>query len=399
MSRILVTDGDQRSTLAVVRSLGTAGHHVVVCSATGRSLAGASRHCREEHAVADPASDRAAFVAGVGGLIDSVGIDVVLPMTDVSASLLLDARGDLRNVRLPLPQKETWHLVTHKERLLRIASDLGVPVPRQVVLHSTADRGLAARAPDELGFPLVLKPARSAVPAGQGMRKLGVAVAGSAADLEARLASYPTEAYPLLVQEHISGPGVGAFMLCDNGRVLAAFGHKRLREKPPTGGVSVYRESVPLAPDVKRHAEAILGHVSWTGVAMVEFKGDPVRGVPYLMEVNGRLWGSLQLAIDAGVDFPRLLVDMAMGREVAPVTSYRVGRRSRWLWGDFDHLLWLLRAGPQERAADRTLPGRLRALARFALPWRPGDRWEVLRVNDPLPFARETINWFRSLGS
>src|SRR5690606_2968691 len=213
------------------------------------------------------------------------------------------------------------------------------------------------------------------------------------AELAEGLAAYPPEAYPILVQERVTGPGIGVFLLAREGRSLAAFGHRRIREKPPTGGVSVYRESVRPRPDVRRHAERLLEALGWTGVAMVEFKEDVATGTPYLMEVNGRFWGSLQLAIDAGVDFPRLLVSSALGEEVGPAPELREGIRSRWEWGDVDHLLWMLLRGPRARAIDPTLPGRLAALGRFLVPWRPGDRPEVLRWSDPRPFLRESAQW------
>jgi hypothetical protein len=158
----------------------------------------------------------------------------------------------------------------------------------------------------------------------------------------------------------------------------------------------VYRQSVPLRADVREGAERILAHFRWTGVAMVEFKEDAATGVPYLMEVNARFWGSLQLAIDAGVDFPALLVGMALGETVSEPSGYRTGVRSRWLWGDFDHLLAVVR-GRGPGATPPTVRARVAAVGRFMLPWRPGDRLEVLRLADPLPFARESVEWFRSL--
>jgi predicted ATP-grasp superfamily ATP-dependent carboligase len=170
-----------------------------------------------------------------------------------------------------------------------------------------------------------------------------------------------------------------------------------LREKPPTGGVSVYRESVPLRPDVREHAERLLRHFGWTGAAMVEFKEDARTGIPYLMEVNGRFWGSLQLAIDAGVNFPVMLVRLALDEDVDPPSGYELGVRSRWLWGDFDHLLAVLRTPRWYRDAHPTFPSRGAALAKFLVPWRPGDRFEILRLTDLLPFFRESIQWIRSL--
>jgi predicted ATP-grasp superfamily ATP-dependent carboligase len=66
----------------------------------------------------------------------------------------------------------------------------------------------------------------------------------------------------------------------------------------------------------------LLGQFDWQGVAMVEFKVEANTGTPYLLEVNGRFWGSLQLAIDAGVDFPALLVDAATGKPPAQSHGY-----------------------------------------------------------------------------
>jgi hypothetical protein len=103
------------------------------------------------------------------------------------------------------------------------------------------------------------------------------------------------------------------------------------------------------------------------------------------------------LAIDAGVDFPILLLRLMRGDDPEPVTRYRTGVRSRWLWGDVDHLLWILRASRATRRAHPDLPTRFGALIRFGRPWWPGDRLEVLWLRDARPFARESLNWFRSL--
>lgn len=122
---------------------------------------------------------------------------------------------------------------------------------------------------------------------------------------------------------------------------------------------------------------------------MVEFKQDDATGVRYLMEINGRFWGSLQLAIDAGVDFPALLVAAALGEKTTPVLEYQVGVRVRWWWGEVDHLIARLR-GNDARGSG----GRWQAIRNFVLP---GKRVlnEVLRVNDPWPFLRETLDWVR----
>ena len=127
---------------------------------------------------------------------------------------------------------------------------------------------------------------------------------------------------------------------------------------------------------------------------MVEFKCSAATGQAYLMEVNGRLWGSLKLAIDAGVNFPVLLARLAMGEAVAPVTSYRVGLRCRWFWGDVDHLVYRLRHSKAVLDLPPSAPSRLRAVAEFLIwrPWR--DRFEVFAWSDPGPFWLESREWF-----
>ena len=128
---------------------------------------------------------------------------------------------------------------------------------------------------------------------------------------------------------------------------------------------------------------------------MVEFKLYRMTGTPYLMEVNGRFWGSLQLAIDAGIDFPLLLIDAACGAPVAPPPVARTGVRLRWELGDVDYLIAILSRSRTQLHLPPGTPSRLRSAAAVLLPWRPGERWEILRPSDPAPFLREATNWIR----
>ena len=59
------------------------------------------------------------------------------------------------------------------------------------------------------------------------------------------------------------------FVLCEHGRVRAAFAHRRLREKPPSGGVSVLSESTLPDPVAVEYADRLLRSLKWRGVAMV----------------------------------------------------------------------------------------------------------------------------------
>jgi predicted ATP-grasp superfamily ATP-dependent carboligase len=385
---VVITDGEQRAALAIVRSLGRRGYRCVVCSSEARSLAGASRHAAADYRVPDPLSDPEGFAGAVAGIASRGGARVVLPVTDAAVLALLPARERLRPAELPLPGLESFRCVADKARVLAAASALDIAVPDQQTVATPSELASA-----RIRFPLVVKPARS-VAVHQGKRiKVGVRHAADAAGLSRVAETYPAGAYPLLLQQRIVGPGVGIFLLLWNGELVARFAHRRIREKPPSGGVSVYRESIPADPGLVTRSRALLDRFGWNGVAMVEYKLDAATGRPYLMEINGRFWGSLQLAIDAGVDFPALLVELALGGRPDPVTAYRVGGRSRWWWGDVDQLLARLRHSDADLALPADAPGRLRAVLDFLQLWRPGDRNEILRIADPLPFLRETWLW------
>jgi predicted ATP-grasp superfamily ATP-dependent carboligase len=392
MANILVTDGEQRAALALVRSLAAAGHGVHVCGSRRRTLAGASRHARGYRSVPDPLHEPDAFADAVAELCTEWSLDLVIPVAEPAVLALLPHRERLLPARIPFPGLGAFLRVTDKERVLAAAAECGIAVPRQWVLRGPG--GIAGLA-GELAFPVVLKPARSVGEAGGERVKLGVTYAASHADLRGRVEALPAAAFPLLLQQRVNGPGIGVFLLVWEGETVAAFSHRRIREKPPSGGVSVYRESIEADPDLVARARRLLEALGWWGVAMVEFKLDTATGTPYLMEINGRFWGSLQLAVDAGVDFPRLLVECALGDRPAPVTRYRAGVRSRWWWGDVDHLLLRLRKSREALALPPGAPRRSRVLREFLTLWRPGDRGEVFRLSDPMPAFREILDWLR----
>jgi len=284
---------------------------------------------------------------------------------------------------VPFPDLETYRKASNKAAILAEARKVGLAVPETVVLDH---RG--AELPGGDFFPAVLKPHRSVV----GGRRFGVQFVDTPDQCRAALRGLAPVAFPVLLQRRIQGAGEGLFVLRWNGRIVAEFAHRRLREKPPEGGVSVLRESIALDEELAAAGRRLLDALDWQGVAMIECKRDESSGRAVLMEINGRLWGSLQLAIDAGVDFPRLLVACAMGARVPSVTRYRVGVRSRWFWGDVDHLYLRLRNGGGAA-------GKLAALRDFLGTGFRRTREEIWRWRDPAPFLLESLQQLRLGGA
>ena len=63
--RVLVTDGNERAALAVTRALGREGVEVIVGAESERSLAGASRFCRQCIVYPSPYQRPEQFVASL----------------------------------------------------------------------------------------------------------------------------------------------------------------------------------------------------------------------------------------------------------------------------------------------------------------------------------------------
>lgn len=390
--RILVTDGNTRAALAITRSLGRAGHEVRVGANTLDSLAGASRHCQARVCYPDPDRYGQAFVDFIGDYVAHEAVDVLLPVTDIT-TLTIDAhRARMPSgCALPFPDLDTVKTVADKAAMMALAEQLGVDIPRTLTLGSAADPAASAQ---NLNFPLVIKPCKSRVATETGWIYTAVSYAHDAAELQRLLGNLDPRVFPVLLQEKIVGPGMGVFICANRGRVLAGFAHQRLREKPPSGGVSVLRESVALDPLAFEFSARLLEELKWDGVAMVEFKRDVRDGRPKLMEINGRFWGSLQLAIDAGVDFPRLLIDSLERLPEQPQLDYRTGVRTRWLWGDIDALMLRL----FRPAAQLDLPPDAVSKARYLRDFLasfidPATRLEVERLSDLGPAVYESLDW------
>lgn len=393
---VIVTDGEQRAALAVVRSLGAGGYRCILTSSSRGSVAGGSRFVARTVTVPNPLEQPARFADAIVALAKLENAVVVLPIAEQSMLAILPVRSRISPAVVPFPDLASFSALTDKERLLEEASKLGIAIPAQQVLRDA--NALASTDLSRLRYPIVLKPARSVSERAGVRATFSVDYASDASELQRKIRALPPAAFPLLLQQRVVGPGIGIFLLLWDGELKAQFAHQRLTEKPPSGGESVYRESVLIDEELRDRSRALLDRFGWRGVAMVEYKRDSATGQPYLMEVNGRFWGSLQLAIDSGVDFPRILVACALGENSQQLPSYRIGVRSRWWWGQVDNLIGRAR---RSATADPLPPGTRstrRALGDLLLgPLRRADYEEVLRLTDPGPFWNETIRWLARL--
>jgi predicted ATP-grasp superfamily ATP-dependent carboligase len=330
-----------------------------------------------------PASNPNGFVEDILKELKSHNYDLIIPMTDLTAFLVSENKKKLSHyTHIPLPEKEIFQKACDKAETLRLAQENGIPIPETNFVENFDEIKNISRL---LSYPVVIKPRRSRIFTRNGWMHAGVDYAYSAEELIYKCQNQNVLLPPPLIQERIIGPGCGVFALFNRGRPKAIFSHKRLREKPPSGGVSVLSESIPVDPLMKRYATCLLEKLSWHGVAMVEFKLDQRDQLPKLMEINPRFWGSLQLSIDSGVNFPYLLYRMSSKRNVEPVWKYKVGVKNRWLLGDLDRLLTRLLRSNKKLNLPPGFPSRWKSWWQFLKFSERNLKYEIFTSDDPRP--------------
>ena len=388
LKRVLVLDANQRSALAVTRSLGKRGIQVLTSEETPTALASSSTFSIQHFTYPSPRKNPEQFIESLSNTVSEQHIDILLPMTELTTTLLLMHQDSFPDVTIPFPDMSTVESLTNKCTLMRMAQSLDIPVPH--TWYANSHDNLPCKLED-LPYPIVLKPGKSWLFHEGQWSRAAVRFADNPVEAKNILDSYwAFSAHPFMIQENVTGHGAGVFTIYDNGKPLALFAHRRLREKPPSGGVSVLSESIPVDHKLGSHAQTLLQNVNWHGVAMVEFKV-ALDGTPYLMEINTRFWGSLQLAIDAGVDFPYMLYQLACGEQPIPVTEYKTGIKLRWLLGDLDNLYLTL------RNKHTSFGSKIGALVHFFTPSTIRTRHEVNRIGDLKPFWYEVQQYFRDI--
>ena len=389
--RVLVTDGHWRKTLATVRSLGRRGVHVTVGGRNFLNTSFFSKYCarRIVYPSARRYPDR--FIEFLLREIKKNQYDCLFPMEEETLLLLARHRSEIsKYTYLLIPDLKKIEFVRDKRNLIQFAETHGIPTPKTYQFPPTPSLPHQGGGNDGVVSPLLQADGiNSAITLSPGGREegegfvikprissgsFGIAYVKKKEDL-IPLYQRVHERYPFpLIQEWIPDGG-GTFGLSalfdETSNVKAAFVHKKLRMYPIQGGPSTLREGV-RHPKIMELGLSLLKSLNWVGVGMVEFKVDPRDGIPKLMEVNPRFWGSLQLAIFSGVDFPYLILRMARGKTFDPILHYPVGRRCRWLlFGDILHFL--------------KNPNRFHLYPSFFHFFEPNTSYDIISREDPLP--------------
>lgn len=388
--RVLVFGDDMRIFLAVVRSLGRSGKEVHVAPFNWKAPALRSRYIAAIHHVPRYSDDPQGWLASVKSLLHQHNFDLVVPCCDDRSILPFHHhRDEFSKIRVAIVGPDAMDLLFDKAQTRALCVRLGIPVTAGAAL-APADTAhdLVAR----FGLPLVIKPARS-----YSLDRLDawgkIFILDSKPEVEHLLTTI-TERERYLVEQHFDGVGVGVSVLANQGRILNAFQHRRLREG--RGGSSSHRISERINPDLLRACEKIGQATMLTGVCMFEFRFNLKSRRWVLLETNARFWGSSPLPISLGIDFPRYLYDLLVHERVHAQIPYEEGVMSRNVTLDALNLIADFR-----RRKNSDVGPWLGAVANFItqpLRWATGqERSDSFVLDDPKPAFSECAQLLRTV--
>src|SRR5262245_54799435 len=279
-------------------------------------------------------------------LLSREKVDLVIPCSDHALVPMAQQRARFEPLaRLAVPDDFGFEHTYLKSKTLALADRMGVPIPKTTLVEKPED--LAGILDANPAFPLIVKPVSSNVWKDGARFDLKVRTASDPSSLES-IARGLLEIGPVLIQSYFEGRGVGQEFLAADGEVVDVFQHERVHE-PLSGGGSSYRMSVSPDERMLECSKRLLSSLRWTGVAMVEYKQNVTTGEFVLMEINGRFWGSLPLAVASGVDFPYRAYRVHRGEPVPPADPYRRGLYCRNLGKD---LAWWKEARTADEAPE-----------------------------------------------
>lgn len=367
---ILVTDAQDRPGLAATRCLGVAGHRVTAAATAWWAPGLWSRYCTSRRLVPIVHDGVDAYVAALEEIVRSRPHSVLLPGTDETLHAVSSRREQLTPyVELGLPEPEVVARALSKACLAQVAEEVGLPTPDGRVCEDADEACHAARS---FGFPVLVK---------------GV---DTIREVDGRMIRYPTRLVSdegelrdaqraigaCIVQRRCAG-NVTAFLgIATEKGLLGSVLNRYRRTWPPVAGMASFSETMEIPRALADKVRALIDAIGWRGIfqlQMIEGEDGSMRPI----DLNPRLFGSMEIARASGVPLSTLWCAWLLGLDPPPATA-RPGTRYRWEQGDARRLLWQARNGDARGALAAAAP-------------RKGTAHPYWEARDPLPFLAQCI--------
>jgi predicted ATP-grasp superfamily ATP-dependent carboligase len=385
-SALLIGIESVRIAVPVARSLHKRGIAVDFATIGPSEKVVRSRAVRKTHHLPDSILDEATFSKSLLELVASERYDAILPLSDRALVAIGPIDRPLRDMSIVMcPSPTVVDRVLDKTKTVALGRACGVRVPES---YTAADVDALDAMRSDLKFPIVAK--------GRSRHRLvgfKAAYFVSFEELRTRSMADPAFLPNVLLQENVGGDGLLFSVLMHQGAALSVFQHRRLKELPASGGVGVLLVSESPDPAITAQSLAILRAIEWEGMCCVEFRHDRTTGDLWLLEVNGRYWGSLTTALACGLDLPFYHWQLAHGILPNIPSSYKPGVRVRWTAGDVFRLRGIWNGSG---AMGLTRFSKWRETLRFFTDFNPWTHAATWSASDPLPAVQEL--WYAVRG-
>lgn len=313
---VLLLGANNQAMLMVARQLSLMGYAIDV--ADWQNLPVKHAGClRNYFVLSDILVNTDTFVDDLIKIIEKSAYLFMLPVNDAALEVCIKYRAQLNCYikMLAVPDDDIYTFAHNKYTLLKKCMELNIPVPQ---FHYIDNPALAEDLIPQLSFPVIAKPVHSKLIKNNKLYQFNVKKIFSPEELIDFLREHVLNV-PVMIQEMVGGVGAGFNVIANKGSIIAAYQHQRISE-PVGGGASGYRQTVPVNQhSLKDLSVKLLHAIKWSGPAMIEYK--VCNGVPFVMELNGRFWGSLSLGIKAGLNYPAILVDLFVKNKELPYTE------------------------------------------------------------------------------
>jgi predicted ATP-grasp superfamily ATP-dependent carboligase len=263
-----------------------------------------SRYISEYFKVPKPTNNETAYIQAVEKILQNDKYDLLLPFGNNAYHAICMVQERIKKLtRILVPSKKNHIIAYDKYQTFEHCQHIGIPVPRTYYGFVRND---LREISNSIQFPIVIK-----TKSGTGVKN-GLRFANSTEELLKRydemvtIHSNSSEPHNLVIQEFIPGYIHDACSVAARGKTLEILTQVRHWMYPITGGVGAINYTTKN-DSVKALAEQVLESLSWSGPSQIEFKYDERDKKYKLIEINSKFWGTLDLSIRSGVNFPLLL--------------------------------------------------------------------------------------------
>jgi predicted ATP-grasp superfamily ATP-dependent carboligase len=379
---LAVVLGGGAGGLSYARSLGRRRIPVLLAESPA-GIAGRSRYA---WSVELPGPSRypeewVAFLERVGACLSRPGI--LLPANDVLTNIVAQHADRLEGAfRFVVPARDVMRSIVNKRTQLERAEAAGVPIPVTYFPATVAEAEQVAAA---VRYPCLFKPYESALgriamrsASGEPGIRAKALIVHDSDELTAWFDRVADAEIGFMVQEIVPGDDSALFgywaFWDEDGQERQWMTKRKVRQFPLHFGSGSVMDTV-IAPEVADLSRAVLRSYGYRGMANIEFMFDARDGSYRLIEINPRSSGALQLAVDAGIDFPFVVYEHLARRheENAATLGFRPG--VRWVYEDLDLQAFLA----LRKTGELTFAQWARSVAR-------ARSWAVVAPTDPAPF-------------